>query len=81
MVITSNASSLEGEGHMQKRRGLPFSKYSSVHSRIKAATCFHFPKSSPHCALTSKMDLVCGMSPESLLRTTLVVEPSTFISS
>ena len=41
---------------------------------------FHSPKLSPHCALTSKMVVVCGMSPESLLRTTQAVDLSTLIS-
>ena len=46
----------------------------------KADTVFHCPTLSPLSARTSKMEVVCAVSPESLLRTKLVVDPSTVIS-
>ena len=49
-------------------------------SPTKAETVFHCPMLSPLSALTSKMEVVCGVSPESLLRTRLVVDPSTVLS-
>ena len=41
---------------------------------MNAETAFHFPIQSPHCALTSNLEVISGVRPESLLSTTLVVE-------
>ena len=41
---------------------------------MNAETAFHFPIQSLHCALTSNLEVISGMRPESLLSTMLVVE-------